>query len=417
MTAEIISIGDELLIGQVINTNASWIAGELNKTGILVSQVTAIGDNADDINRVLKDASLRNNIILLTGGLGPTKDDTTKNVLAGYFNSGMVFHEPTLAHIRRLFSSRNYEVTPVNRQQAEIPEKCTPLPNENGTAPGMWFEENGKVIVSMPGVPFEMQPMLLKQVIPRLKEKFDLPFIYHKTIMTQGLGESKLAERIQKIEDSLPKHIKMAYLPQPGIVRLRLSASGKNKTALEDEINFYCRKLLDEIPELIFGYDDILLEEVVGKLLTERKESLSTAESCTGGYLAHLITSISGSSNYYFGSVISYSNEVKIGELNVSSADLEKYGAVSQQVVEQMAKGAREKFKTNYSLATSGVAGPDGGTKEKPVGTIWIALASEKGVQSKLLHLGEHRGRNIRRTALEALNMLRLKISEHKKTC
>ena len=417
MTAEIISIGDELLIGQVINTNASWIAGELNKAGILVSQVTAIGDNADDINRVLKDASLRNDIILLTGGLGPTKDDTTKSVLAAYFNSGMVFHEPTLEHIRRLFSSRNYEVTPVNRQQAEIPVKCTPLPNENGTAPGMWFEENGKVIVSMPGVPFEMQPMLLKQVIPRLKVKFDLPFIYHKTIMTQGMGESKLAERIQDIEESLPKNIKLAYLPQPGIVRLRLSASGKNKTALEDEINFYCRKLLDEIPELIFGYDDILLEEVVGKLLTERKESLSTAESCTGGYLAHLITSISGSSNYYFGSVIAYSNEVKIGELNVSSADLEKYGAVSQQVVEQMAKGAREKFKTNYSLATSGVAGPDGGTKEKPVGTIWIALASEKGVQSKLLHLGEHRGRNIRRTALEALNMLRLKISEHKKTC
>ncbi|MCB2206911.1 MAG: competence/damage-inducible protein A [Bacteroidetes bacterium] len=417
MTAEIISIGDELLIGQVINTNASWIAGELNKAGILVSQVTAIGDNSDDIQRVLKDACLRNNIVLLTGGLGPTKDDTTKSVLAEYFNSGMIFHEPTFQHIRQLFKSRNYEVTPVNRQQAEIPEKCTPLPNENGTAPGMWFEENGKVIISMPGVPFEMQPMLLNQVIPKLQKNFELPFIYHKTIMTQGLGESKLAERIQKIEDNLPKHIKLAYLPQPGIVRLRLSANGKNKTALEDEINFYCRKLLADIPELIFGYDDILLEAVVGNLLTERKENLSTAESCTGGYLAHLITSIPGSSNYYFGSVISYSNEVKIGELNVSSADLEKYGAVSQQVVEQMAKGAREKFKTNYSLATSGVAGPDGGTKEKPVGTIWIALASEKGVQSKLLHMGEHRGRNIRRTALEALNMLRLEISEHKKTC
>jgi nicotinamide-nucleotide amidase len=417
MTAEIISIGDELLIGQVINTNASWIAVELNKAGIHVSQVTAIGDNSDDIQRVLKDASLRNDIVLLTGGLGPTKDDTTKNVLAAYFNSGMIFHEPTFQHIRKLFKSRNYEVTPVNRQQAEIPEKCTPLPNENGTAPGMWFEENGKVIVSMPGVPFEMQPMLLNQVIPRLQDKFELPFIYHKTIMTQGLGESKLAERIQKIEDSLPKHIKLAYLPQPGIVRLRLSASGKNKSELEDEVNSYCQKLLDEIPELIFGYDDITLEEVVGKLLSGRKQSLSTAESCTGGYLAHLITSIPGSSNYYYGSILSYSNDIKIRELGVSPADLETYGAVSQQVVEQMARGIREKFETDYSLATSGVAGPDGGTKEKPVGTIWLALASENGIQSKLLHLGEHRGRNIRRTALEALNMLRLEITDLKKTC
>ena len=233
MTAEIISIGDELLIGQVINTNASWIAGELNKAGILVSQVTAIGDNSDDIKRALKDACLRNDIVLLTGGLGPTKDDTTKNVLAAYFNSEMIFHEPTFEHIRQLFKSRNYEVTPVNRQQAEIPEKCMPLPNENGTAPGMWFEENGKVIVSMPGVPFEMQPMLLNQVIPRLQDKFELPFIYHKTIMTQGLGESKLAERIQEIEDHLPKHIKLAYLPQPGIVRLRLSARGKTKRLLK----------------------------------------------------------------------------------------------------------------------------------------------------------------------------------------
>jgi len=415
MTAEIISIGDELLIGQVINTNASWIESELNKAGILVSQVTAIGDNSDDIQRVLKDASLRNNIVLLTGGLGPTKDDTTKDVLADFFNSRMIFHEPTFQHIRKLFKSRNYEVTPVNRQQAEIPEKCTPLPNENGTAPGMWFEENGKVIVSMPGVPFEMQPMLLNQVIPRLQDKFELPFIYHKTIMTQGLGESKLAERIQKIEDSLPKHIKLAYLPQPGIVRLRLSASGQNKSELEDGVNQFCRKLLNEIPELIFGFDDVLLEEVIGTLLTGSKKSLSTAESCTGGYLAHLITSIPGSSNYYYGSVISYSNDVKMDELYVSAADLEKYGAVSRQVVEQMARGVKEKFHTDYSLATSGVAGPDGGTKEKPVGTIWIALASEKGVQSKLLHLGEHRGRNIRRTALEALNMLRLEISEKSK--
>jgi nicotinamide-nucleotide amidase len=413
MTAEIISIGDELLIGQVINTNASWIAGELNKVGIQVQQVTAIGDKAIDIKRALKDACSRNNIVLLTGGLGPTKDDTTKSVLADYFKSIMVFHEPTFKHIQKLFKLRNYEVTEVNRQQAEIPEKCIPLPNINGTAPGMWFEENGRVIVSMPGVPFEMQPMLQKHVIPRLEEKFDLPFILHKTIMTHGLGESKLAERIQHIEDNLPGHIKLAYLPQPGIVRLRLSAIGKEKNTLAGEIRFYCKQIQDEIPELVFGYDDILLEEVVGMILKEKQKSLSTAESCTGGYLAHLITSVPGSSLYYYGSVISYANDVKIKDLNVSVADLEKHGTVSQQVVEQMALGARKKFGTDYSLATSGIAGPDGGTKQKPVGTIWISLASAKGAQSQLLHFGEHRGRNIRRTALAALNMLRLELLEH----
>ena len=399
-----------MLIGQVINTNASWIADELGKVGIQVKQVTAIGDNSLDINRALKDACLRNNIVILTGGLGPTKDDTTKSVLADYFKSGIVFHEPTFKHIQKLFKLRNYEVTKVNRQQAEIPEKCIPLPNINGTAPGMWFEENGRVIVSMPGVPFEMQPMLQKQVIPRLTEKFELPFIYHKTIMTHGLGESKLAERIQHIEDNLPGHIKLAYLPQPGIVRLRLSAIGKEKNTLAGVIRFHCKQIQDEIPELVFGFDDITLEEVVGKLLSERKQSLSTAESCTGGYIAHLITSVQGSSQYFIGSIISYANDVKIKDLHVSVTDIEKYGAVSQQVVEQMALGVRKKYGTDYSLATSGIAGPDGGTKEKPVGTIWISLASAKGVQSQLLHLGEHRGRNIRRTALAALNMLRLEL-------
>ena len=406
-----------MLIGQVINTNASWIAGELNKAGIQVAQVTAVGDNSNDIKRVLKDACLRNDIILLTGGLGPTKDDTTKSILAAYFNSAMIFHEPTFEHIQRLFKLRNYEISPVNKKQAEIPEKCQPLPNVNGTAPGMWFEENGKVIVSMPGVPFEMRPMLLDQVIPRLQKAFKLPFIYHKTIMTHGLGESKLAERIQTVEDKLPAHIKLAYLPQPGIVRLRLSAKGDEKEALTNEIELYCKKILELIPELVFGFDDVLMEEVVGKMLLEKNKSLSTAESCTGGYLAHLITSVPGSSRYFAGSIISYSNDVKINELNVAKAELDKYGAVSRQVVEQMAQEVRKKYKTDFSIATSGIAGPDGGTGEKPVGTIWISFASDKGVHSELLHLGEHRGRNIRRTALAALNMLRLELEGHKKTC
>ncbi len=405
------------MIGQVVNTNASWISAELNKSGISVSRITAIGDNAEDIKQALRTACEKNEIVLLTGGLGPTKDDKTKKILAEYFDSGMVFHEPTFERIKALFKARNFDLTAINRQQAEIPEKCTPLPNVNGTAPGMWFEKNGKVIVSMPGVPFEMQPMVTNEVIPRLQKKYKLPFIYHKTIMTHGMPESKLAERIKDIENNLPEHIKLAYLPQPGIVRLRLSATGPDKKALEEEVNAYCRKFLEVIPELIFGYDDITLEETVGQLLKEKKLTVSTAESCTGGYLAHLITSIPGSSEYYKGSVISYANEVKMQELRVSQADLDTHGAVSREVVEQMAVGVREKLGTDYSLSTSGIAGPDGGTEEKPVGTVWIALAGPNGVQSKLFHFGEHRQRNIRRSALAALDMLRLELAGKTKSC
>jgi len=410
MTAEIISIGDELLIGQVVNTNASWMAAELNKSGIRVGQVSMISDDKKAINDALNEAGERADVILITGGLGPTKDDITKQVLADYFGAKLIFHEPSFEQVKKLFKARNYEVTPINRKQAEIPDNCTPLLNKHGTAPGMWFEKEGKVYVSMPGVPFEMKTLMTGQIIPRLQEKFNPGFIYHKTIMTHGLGESKLAEQIQDVEEGLPHHIKLAYLPQPGIVRLRLSASGNDKNFLENEINKYCRQIRDIIPELVFGFDDVSLEEVVGKLLMEKGKTLSSAESCTGGYIAHLITSIPGSSNYFTGSVISYSNEIKIEELDVKPVDLYKYGAVSKQVVEQMANGVREKLGTDYSLATSGIAGPDGGTEEKPVGTVWIALASESGVKSKLLYLGEHRGRNIRRSALAALDMLRLEL-------
>jgi len=410
MTAEIISIGDELLIGQVVNTNASWMAAELNKSGIRVGQVSMISDDKKAINDALNEAGERADVILITGGLGPTKDDITKQVLADYFGAKLIFHEPSFEQVKKLFKARNYEVTPINRKQAEIPDNCTPLLNKHGTAPGMWFEKEGKVYVSMPGVPFEMKTLMTGQIIPRLQEKFNPGFIYHKTIMTHGLGESKLAEQIQDVEEGLPHHIKLAYLPQPGIVRLRLSASGNDKNFLENEINKYCRQIRDIIPELVFGFDDVSLEEVVGKLLMEKGKTLSSAESCTGGYIAHLITSIPGSSNYFTGSVISYSNDIKIEELDVKPVDLYKYGAVSKQVVEQMANGVREKLGTDYSLATSGIAGPDGGTEEKPVGTVWIALASESGVKSKLLYLGEHRGRNIRRSALAALDMLRLEL-------
>jgi len=412
MKVEIISIGDELLIGQVVNTNASWMATELNKIGLSVVKITAISDSKNDINQSIKDAETNADIILLTGGLGPTKDDITKHVLAEYFDSKMIFHEPTYKQVVSIFAKRKFVVSDVNKKQAEIPEKCIPLFNAHGTAPGMWFEKNDTVIVSMPGVPFEMKTLLTNEVIPRLQAKYKLSFIFHKTIMTTGVGESALAEKIERWENNLPNNIKLAYLPQPGIVRLRLSASGKNKYDIENMVLAKCKELKSIIPNIIFGYDDISLEEVVGKQLNSLKLSLSTAESCTGGYIAHLVTSIAGSSSYFKGSIVSYSNEVKENQLGVSSSTLIEKGAVSREVVEQMALGGRKKLKTNYCIATSGTAGPDGGTTDKPVGTIWVALATPTGVKSKLYHFGEHRGRNIRRSTLMALNMLRLELKE-----
>lgn len=408
---EIISIGDELLIGQVVNTNASWMASELNKVGIKVNRITSISDDGNEIKDAISKAETKSRIILLTGGLGPTKDDITKNVLADYFNSDIIFHNPTYEHIKSLFKLRNYQVTEVNKHQALIPEKCTPLFNSNGTAPGMWFEDNDRVIVSMPGVPFEMKGLMLEEIIPKLISKFQLPGIIHKTIMTTGVGESMLAEIIEDWENTLPSHIKLAYLPQPGIVRLRLSGMGNNKAQLTKEIEDLSDQLSTHIPELIFGYNDITLEEVVGNMLSKHNYTLSTAESCTGGYIAHLITSIRGSSSYFNGSVVSYSNDVKTNQLDVSSKDIMDYGAVSKQVVEQMAIGGKKRLVSDYCLATSGIAGPDGGTKDKPVGTVWIALATPKGVMSKLLTLGEHRGRNIRRSALAALELLRQELA------
>lgn len=410
--AEIISVGDELLIGQVVNTNASWMAAELNKNGIQVVQVSAIGDDGDRIKSALDEAFKRADIVLLTGGLGPTKDDITKNVLAAYFNSEMVFHEPTYEHIKVLFRLRNYQVTEVNRMQALIPERCIPLKNNHGTAPGMWFELGEKVAVSMPGVPFEMQALMLDEVLPRLNEKFLRSAIYHKTIMTHGLGESALAERISEWENNLLATIKLAYLPQPGIVRLRLSSSGEDMARVTKAINEQCERLHSFIPDLIFGYDDVSMEEVIGDYLKRLGKKLSVAESCTGGYVSHLITAIPGSSAYFNGSVVSYSNQSKARLLGVSEALIEEYGAVSQQVVEAMAAGALMRFDADYALSISGIAGPDGGTVEKPVGTVWIGLATPTGVTSKLFLFGEHRGRNIRRAALTALNLLRLDLQK-----
>ncbi len=412
MKAEIINIGDELLIGQVVNTNASWMAAQLTKAGISVVQTTTIADDDKAIKKALDQAFVRAQVILISGGLGPTKDDITKKTLAEYFDSKLIFHVPTYEQVEKIFAARRFPVTEVNRQQAMIPEKCKPLFNKNGTAPGMWFEKDGKVAVSMPGVPFEMQAMVAEQVIPAIVEHFNMDAIVHKTVMTTGMPESMLAENIKDWEANLPSNVKLAYLPQPGIVRLRLSGRGKDRQKLKAEISVQVDKLKKLIPEIIFGYDDVSLEEVVGQLLIKNKKTVSTAESCTGGYIAHLITSVPGSSGYFEGSVVSYSNRIKTDLLGVRTETLEKYGAVSREVVIEMAKGAKAGLKTDYSLAVSGIAGPDGGTKEKPVGTVWLALAGPQGTEAKLFYFGEHRGRNIRRSALAALNMLRLKLEQ-----
>ena len=413
MLAEIITIGDELLIGQVVDTNSAWIGQQLSLAGIAVKQITSVSDQKEHILAALHAAGTRASLILITGGLGPTKDDITKNTLCEFFGTQLVFNKTVYKHVESLFHSLGKEVTPINKLQAEVPANCVPLINKMGTAPGMWFEHKKIIYVSMPGVPYEMKGLMKDEVLPRLAKKFKLPFIVHKTVLTQGIGESFLATKIEKWENSLAKlKIKLAYLPSPGIVRLRLSTTGAKKNELNENVDKKIKQLLPLISEYYFGMEEFGKEKesfaaAIGKLLNLKNATLSTAESCTGGYIAHLITSVPGSSTYYVGSVIAYSNEVKERELNVSKNILDSEGAVSRAVAEAMANGARKKFKTTYSISVSGIAGPDGGTKDKPVGTVWIAVASEKGIVSEKFQFGNNRERNIIKSANAALNMLR----------
>jgi len=416
MNTEIISIGNELLIGQVVNTNSSWMAEQLNLAGFRVKRITAIADDQGDILQALHEAESRADIVLITGGLGPTKDDITKAAICKYFATRLVFNQEAFESIEQLFSKRGYKVTDLNRKQAEIPEASTPLPNQNGTAPGIWIEKvrfgekKKTVFVFMPGVPFEMHSMFAESIIPKLKEKFKTPFIIHKTVLTQGIGESFLSDILEYWEAGLPENITLAYLPQPGIVRLRLSGIGENEDEVRDQIIKEIGKLEKLIPDYIFGYDEDKLEEIIGELLKYKKQTIATAESCTGGYIAHLITSIPGSSLYYKGSIVAYANDIKETGLHVSHDSLLQHGAVSEQVVLEMASAIREQFGTDYAIATSGISGPDGGTKDKPVGTAWIAIATPHKVFAKHYLFGENRERNIRRTALQALNLLRKEI-------
>ncbi|RDV16092.1 competence/damage-inducible protein A [Pontibacter diazotrophicus] len=405
--AEIITIGDEILYGQIVDTNSAWMGTELTKIGIRVKQITSISDSADHIVKALDDARTRADIILITGGLGPTKDDLTKHVLADYFHTTLKLHEPSLDDIAEIFKKRGIAVTELNRQQAFLPEACTAVRNVLGTAPGMWFEQEGKVFVSMPGVPFEMKRMMTDIVLPQLKTYFKPPEIIHKVVQTVGIPESILADRLEAWETNLPEHLKLAYLPNLGGVRLRLTGTGSDATKLEQELQAEVEKLPHIIPNNIFAFGEVKLEEAIGQLLKERGLTIATAESCTGGYLAHKITSISGSSAYYQGSVIAYHNEVKTRELNVKPETLQQHGAVSEATVREMAENVRKKFGTDIGVATSGIAGPGGGTAEKPVGTIWIAYADKDRTETRLLNYNKDRLLNIEYTATAVLNLVR----------
>ncbi len=412
LLCEIITIGDELLIGQVVDTNSAWIAARLNEIGIRVKQITSVSDDKDHIIHALDEASGRADVILITGGLGPTKDDITKKTLCAYFNTGLKFDEESFKIIEEIFRSRGREVSPINRKQAEVPESCTVLLNHLGTAPGMLFEKNKKFFFSMPGVPAEMKGLMEKKVLPFLKNKFQLVPIVHKTILTQGIGESYLSEKIASWEDNLPSDMKLAYLPDAGMVRLRISATGSNEDRLRREVEDEAAKLKSIVGEFIYGYENDRLEALVGKMLREKKKTLCTAESCTGGYIAHKITSIPGSSEYYTGSIIAYANEIKVRELNVDMHVLETEGAVSEKVVQMMSRNALSLFKTDYSIACSGIAGPAGGTPDKPVGTVWVAVSNFERTITRKLQLGNHRERVILETSQHALNMLRKMLIE-----
>lgn len=414
VTAEILTIGDELLYGQIVDTNSQWMGAELSKAGVKVIRKTTVGDKEDEILRSFADAEARADLVLITGGLGPTSDDLTKPCLAKYFACDMRLHEEALAEVTAFFASRGRALTDMNRQQAYLPSCCEKITNRMGTAPGMWFSRKGKVFVSMPGVPHEMKAMMTELIIPKIKRTFKTRSIHHLVIRTVGIGESFLAEKIRAWETSLPPHVSLAYLPGYGEVRLRLTGIDEDAAHLEQEMTLLAEKLKPLAGEYIFGTGDRSLEEVLGDLLRERNLTLSVAESCTGGYVSHMITSIPGSSEYFAGGIVSYSNEAKTKNLGVNPETLESYGAVSEQTISEMATLVRQKFNTDIGIATSGIAGPGGGSTEKPVGTVWIAYADQHQTITRKLQLSKDRLVNIRLTSMAVLNMIRTHIPSRK---
>jgi len=410
INASIITIGDELLIGQTIDTNSAWIGQELNKIGVWLKRRVAVGDVWDDIWNALDAESKESDIIIITGGLGPTADDITKPLLCKYFGGKLIVNEDVLTHVKYLFDKVYRRPGPMlerNLKQAEVPDTCTVLHNARGTAPGMWFEKDSKLYVSLPGVPHEMKGLMINEVLPRIPKYFQLPFIIHRTAFTMGTGESMIAEKIKDFETGLPENIKLAYLPGYGMVKLRLTSKGDDKENMENELDEKFSILKELVDEWLVTDKDENLATVVTKILKEKNKTIGTAESCTGGYIAHLITSNPGSSVGYKGSIISYANDVKENILGVSDKTLRTVGAVSEETVIQMVKGAIEKLNVDFAVATSGIMGPDGGTDEKPVGTVWIAAGNKGKVQTAKLAFRFDRERNIEMTSHTALNFLR----------
>ena len=409
-TIDIISIGDELLIGQVINSNASWMGQKLSSQGMKINRMVAVADTRDAIFHALENSARHARVVLITGGLGPTKDDLTKDVVCEFFDSKLIINEKVRTHVDAFFKKRGFDLTQLNYWQAMVPDNCTVIPNAVGTAPGMYFEKDEVHYLFMPGVPMEMKNIMETWAIPFFKNLCQPKAFVQKTVLTHGMGESFLADKIADWENNLPEHFSLAYLPSPGRVRLRISARGESEPLLQKELDTQIEKLRDIIKFLFYGYDNDTLESVVGEMLLNKNKTLATAESCTGGLIAHKITSIAGSSQYFKGSVVAYANEIKENILGVNADDLEKYGAVSEEVVLQMADNVRKLYHTDYALAVSGIAGPDGGTEEKPVGTVWIALATRNSVFAKKFLFGGERVRNIDWAYQSALNILRLEL-------
>lgn len=405
---EIITIGDEILIGQIVDTNSAWMATELNTAGFELAQITSVHDDANHIIEALEMALKRADVVLFTGGIGPTNDDVTKQTLCSYFDTKLVFNDTVYQNIERLFANRpNYKMNELTKAQAMVPEKCTVIQNEVGTAPVTWFDKAGKVVVSMPGVPYEMKRTMSVEIIPRLQKQFETPVIIHKTVQVYGYTESALALKIAEWESNLPEYTHLAYLPNSGVVKLRLSGFLENVLALEFVMNQQMDLLSQLLGNAIVAAEDIPIEQLLGNLLMVGGKTVSTAESCTGGNIAHVFTSLPGSSAFFKGSVVAYANEVKENVLQVNPADIEVFGAVSQQVVEQMAVGVRKLLKTDVAIATSGIAGPTGGSDEKPIGTTWIAVCSDEQVLSREFRFGKLRDQNILRATQAALLLLK----------
>ena len=413
ITATILTIGEEILYGHILDTNANFISNAFSEIGVKVVMHLSVGDIFNDIMDALRIAGSRSDVVLITGGLGPTNDDITKKCLSNHFNSEIKLNRKVFEDLSAYFKKRGFPFTESNQNQAYLPEDAIVIPNEMGTAPGMWFEKDNTIFVSMPGVPHEMKYMVEKKIIPKLSDVFQSNIIYHKLIMTAGIGESWLAEKIEKWESSLPENISLAYLPSYGQVKLRLTAKGQDKNFLMDQVKSCTDSLQEYIGQYIYGEDGETIQEAIGKELISGNQTLSTAESCTGGYISHLITSIPGSSAYFKGGIIAYSNDIKEAAINVKPETLKNFGAVSEETVKEMAEGIRKKFQADYAIATSGIAGPGGGTPDKPVGTVWIAIAGPGGeMLTKKLTILKDRLSNIKYSSVTALVLLWQRLSE-----